>query len=173
MQNTNKNRIQKMVLAAMFAALVCVATMIIKIPSPLKGYINLGDCVVLLCGWILSPVYAFLAAGIGSALADVFSGYAVYAPVTFAIKGIMAVIAFYIFKFISKKTNNVLSRIIGGIVAETVMVLGYFVFEGFMYGFGASVVNIPPNAVQGAAGIILGTLLIKVFEKNKIVNFPV
>ncbi len=173
MKKTNKNRIQKMIFAAMFAALVCVATMIIKIPSPLKGYINLGDCVVLLCGWILSPVYAFLAAGIGSALADVFSGYALYAPVTFAVKGIMTVIAFYIFKLISKKTNNVLSRIIGGIVAETVMVLGYFVFEGFMYGFGASIVNIPPNAVQGVAGIILGTLLIKVFEKNKIINFPV
>ena len=36
--------------ASLIAALVCVATMIIKIPSPLKGYINLGDCVVLLAG---------------------------------------------------------------------------------------------------------------------------
>lgn len=171
MKKISKNRIQKMVLAAMLAALVCIATMIIKIPSPLKGYINLGDCVVLLCGWCLSPVYAFLAAGIGSAIADIFSGYVIYAPVTFAIKGIMALLAFCIFNIISKKTNDVLSRIIGGIVAETVMVLGYFLFEGFMYGFGASVVNIPPNAVQGVAGIVLGTLLIKVFEKNKIIKW--
>ncbi len=173
MKKTNKNRTQKMVIAAMLAALVCVATMIIKIPSPLKGYINLGDCVVLLCGWILSPLYAFLAAGIGSALADVFSGYMVYAPATFAIKGLMALVAFYGFKLLNKKTNNALSRIISGFSSEVLMVLGYFVFEGFMYGFGASLVNIPPNAVQGVAGIILGTLLIKVFEKNKIINFPV
>ena len=75
------NKTKKIVMAAMFAALCCVATMIIKIPSPLKGYINLGDCVVLLSGWMLSPAYAFLAAGIGSALADLFSGYLVYAPV--------------------------------------------------------------------------------------------
>ena len=69
------NTTKRIVTASMLAALVCVATMIIKIPSPLKGYINLGDCVVLLSGWLLSPLYGFLAAGIGSALADVFSGY--------------------------------------------------------------------------------------------------
>ena len=39
--------------------------MIIKIPSPLKGYLNLGDCVVLLAGWMLPPTYGFLAAGLG------------------------------------------------------------------------------------------------------------
>ena len=59
----------------MLAALVCVATMVIKIPSPLNGYINLGDCIVLLSGWLLSPVYGFMAAGLGSALADLFAGY--------------------------------------------------------------------------------------------------
>ena len=48
------------------------------------------------------------------------------------------------------------------------MVAGYYIFEGFMYGFGASLVNIPPNAVQGVAGIIIGVLLLKVFRKTKI-----
>ena len=61
---------KKLVMASMFAALCCVTTMIIKIPSPLKGYLNLGDCVVLLAGFMLPPLYAFLAAGIGSALAE-------------------------------------------------------------------------------------------------------
>ena len=84
--------------AAMLAALACVATMIIKIPTPLKGYVNLGDCVVLLCGSILSPAYAFLAAGIGSGLADVLSGYLVYAPATFAIKGAMALVIVALFR---------------------------------------------------------------------------
>ncbi len=151
----------------MLAALACVATMIIKIPSPLKGYFNLGDCVVLLCGWIMSPLYGFAAAGIGSALADVFSGYAVYAPATFIIKGIMAIIAFYGFKLI-KNASTTLARIISGIAAEVVMVAGYFIFEGFLYGFAASVVNIPTNAFQGVAGLIIGMALAKIFEKAKI-----
>ena len=154
----------------MLAALVCVATMIIKIPSPLKGYLNLGDCVVLLSGWMLGPVYGFLAAGIGSAFADLFSGYVVYVPATFVIKGLMALVAYYGFKLLHSKLGNPLSRILSGIAAEAVMVLGYFVFEGFLYGFGPSAVNIPANGVQGLAGLILGCILAKIFEKNKLLG---
>lgn len=150
------------------AALCCVATMIVKIPSPLKGYINLGDCIVLLSGWILSPAYAFLAAGLGSALADVFSGYIIYAPATFVIKGLMAIIVFYCFKILHNKLGNLTSRIIGGVLAEIMMILGYFVFEGFLYGFGPSVVNILPNGIQGVAGVIIGIILMKLLEKSKI-----
>lgn len=159
---------KKIVMAALMAALACVATMIIKIPSPLKGYLNLGDCIVLTAGWLMSPTYGFLAAGLGSALADVFSGYVTYAPATFIIKGLMALIAFYGFKLLNKKIGNLPSRIISGIVAEIVMILGYFVFEGFLYGFIPSAVNIPANGVQGIAGLIIGVILIKVFEKSKI-----
>ena len=158
---------KRIVIAAMLAALTCVATMIIKIPSPLKGYLNLGDCVVLLAGWMLNPAYGFLAAGLGSALADLFSGYLVYAPVTFIIKGTMALVAFYGFKFLHNKIGNLLSSILTGVLAEAVMVLGYYVFEGFLYGFGPSLVNIPANSIQGAAGLVLGYVLIKIFEKSK------
>ena len=161
-------RTKKIVMAALMAALACVATMIIKIPSPLKGYLNLGDCIVLVAGWMLSPTYGFFAAGLGSALADLFSGYVVYAPATFVIKGIMAIIAFYGFKLLNNRLGNLPSRIISGIVAEVLMILGYFVFEGFLYGFAPSVVNIPANGVQGVAGLIIGVVLIKIFEKSKI-----
>ena len=98
----------------MFAALACVATMVIKIPSPLGGYINLGDCIVLLAGWMLSPIYGLLAAGLGSALADILSGYVAYAPMTFVIKALMAVATFYIFIISDKKIGNTASRIISG-----------------------------------------------------------
>lgn len=155
---------KKIVLSSMLAALCCVATMIIKIPSPLKGYLNLGDCVVLLSGWLLSPAYGFAAAGIGSALADVLSGYLVYAPATFIIKGIMAIIAHCCCKGMYNKLGNTPSRIIGGALAEVEMILGYFVFEGFMYGFAPSVVNIPANGVQGIAGLIISLILVKIFE---------
>lgn len=165
-----KTKTQKIVFSALLASLVCVATMIIKIPSPLKGYINLGDCVVLLSGWILSPVYGFLAAGVGSGLADIFSGYAVYAPATFIIKGLMALVAHFVFNIMSKKFPSLPSRVISGTLSEIVMVGGYFLFEGVMYGFIPSAVNIPANAVQGVAGLILGAILVRVFEKSGIVN---
>ncbi len=161
-----KTRTQKIVMTSLIAAICCVATMIIKIPSPLNGYINLGDCVVLLSGWLLPPVYGFLGAGIGSALADIFSGYIIYAPATLVIKGLMAIVAFYGFKLIGTKMPKTASRVICGAAAEVIMLLGYYVFEGFMYGWGASLVNISANAIQGVVGLVLGVILIKVFEKT-------
>ena len=162
------SKTRKIVLAALVAALACVATMIVKIPSPMKGYVNLGDCIVLVAGWILSPWYAFLAAGLGSALADLFSGYVIYAPATFLIKGAMALVAFVCFKLLHKRVGKLASQIVGGVLAETVMVFGYFIFEGFLYGFAPSVVNIPANAAQGVAGLVIGIALIKAFERLKI-----
>lgn len=163
-----KTKTKKIVVAALLAAITCTATMIIKIPTPLKGYINLGDCIVLVAGWMLSPAYAFLAAGLGSAFADIFSGYATYAPATFVIKGLMALIAFYGYKLLHNKLGNLPSRIISGVVAEIIMILGYFVFEGFLYGFAPSMVNIPANGIQGFGNLIIGIILITTFEKRKI-----
>ena len=62
--------IKKLVLAALMAALTYVATSIVQIPSPMQGYVNLGDCIVLLSGWILGPWWGAAAGGIGSMLVD-------------------------------------------------------------------------------------------------------
>ena len=165
-----RSKTQKLVLAALVAALACVATMVVKIPSPMKGYVNLGDCIVLVAGWILSPWYAFLAAGLGSALADLFSGYIIYAPATFLVKGGMALVALFLFRVLKRGTGNFAARLIGAVCAEILMVLGYFVFEGFLYGFAPSLVNIPANAMQGVAGVVIGCILIKVLEKTRVVK---
>ena len=163
-----KTRTGKIIIASMLAALACVATMIIKIPSPLNGYINLGDCIVLLCGWILSPAYGFFAAAVGSMLADVFSGYILYAPATFAIKGLMALFACVGYKSLRKKFKETPSRILSGLGTEIIMAVGYFLFEGILYGFVPSLVNIPANIIQGVVGLVIGVVLIKIFKKSNI-----
>ena len=85
--------LRKLVQSALFAALCTAMTLVIQVPSPVSGYVNLGDCGVLLSAWVLGPWYGGAAAGIGSMLADIFSGYAHYAPGTLAIKLAMAVLA--------------------------------------------------------------------------------
>ena len=62
----------------MFAALSCAATMVIQIPIA-TGYLNFGDGLCLLAGWILGPWYGFAA---GSALAVLLA-----AAMTFALTG--------------------------------------------------------------------------------------
>ena len=66
--------LKKLVFAALFAALSCVATMVIKIPTPTGGYIHAGDAVVLLSAFLLGPWWGAAAAGLGSCLADILSG---------------------------------------------------------------------------------------------------
>lgn len=163
-----KSKTQKTVISAMLAALCCVVTMIIKVPSPMEGYLNLGDAIVLLSGWLMGPLYGFMASAIGSSLADVFSGFALYAPATFVIKGLMAFVAYHTYKVFIKHTKDITSRILSGVTAEIVMIAGYYIFEGFMYGFGPSLVNIPANAIQGICGMIAGIILVNVFKKNHI-----
>ncbi len=155
--NREKNTTKILVRSSMFAALVCVATMVIKVPSPLNGYVNLGDSVVLLAGWLLPPVYGFMAAGMGSAMADMFSGYVLYAPATFVIKGVMAVIAH---KLVKK------TKVISGVIAEIVMIVGYLFLESVLYGFYPSLVNVPANAIQGVICLVLALVMVHFIDKN-------
>jgi uncharacterized membrane protein len=59
------------------------------------------------------------------------------------------------------------AQITAGVLAETLMVLGYYIFEGFLYGFGAALSAIPFNAVQGVAGLALGLLLVRVLKTRR------
>ncbi|CBL34364.1 Protein of unknown function (DUF1393) [[Eubacterium] siraeum V10Sc8a] len=52
-----------MVTAAVLAALTCVATMVVQIPMPLKGYVNLGDVMVLTSVWLIGSPWGVAAAG--------------------------------------------------------------------------------------------------------------
>ena len=111
---------RKLVYAALFAALTCVMTMIVKIPVPATGgYVNLGDCVVLLAGWVLGPMYGGAAAGLGSMLADLVSGYPLYAPGTFVIKACMAVCAWAVFRAAAGEKRGLAARIGGALAGET------------------------------------------------------
>ena len=98
--------IRKLVLSAMFAALCCVATMIVQIPT-VAGYTNLGECMCLLAGLVLGPWYGFFAAGIGSGLADLLAGYAHYVPGTFIIKGLVALVAALLLRPLLKKGEKI------------------------------------------------------------------
>jgi uncharacterized membrane protein len=119
---------------------------------------------VNLCAWILGPAYGAAAAGIGSALADLLSGYTIYCPATLIIKALMAVAAFYVFHVLSRKHGSFSARIIAAVTAELIMILGYAAFEGVLYGsFATAVASISGNIVQGvfgaAASVALFSLL--------------
>ncbi|MBQ0058504.1 MAG: ECF transporter S component [Lachnospiraceae bacterium] len=154
-------QIQRLVVAALLAALTCVATMVIRIPVPgTSGYVHPGDAMVILCGVILGPQMGLLAAGIGSALADLLGGYFIYVPITFIVKGLVGLLSGLACVYLSgRKVKPLVIVIIGGIIDMIIVAIGYFIPEIFLYGMGAAAMSILPNLMQGASGLILATVL--------------
>lgn len=150
-----------LVLASLFAALCCLATMLIQIPAPVAGYVHFGDVFVLLSGWLLGG-YGVAAAGIGSMLADILTGYAAYAPITFIDKAATAAVAWLILLFFKKVMPHKLvwlGLIVSAVAGELVMAFGYTAYEIVQYGFGQAIVNLPANLVQGAFGVVIGCVI--------------
>src|SRR5574344_426268 len=118
-----KTKTQKIVMAALFAALTCVATFSIRIPIvATNGYIHPGDAIVVLTGLLLGPVYGFMAAGIGSALADALGGYWLYVPVTFFVKGIIATVVYFVYTKLLKGVKSYIIKMVITCIFSTTIV---------------------------------------------------
>lgn len=166
-------------LTGLFAALGCVGTMVLQVPSPTGGYMNLGDAVVILGAWLLGPVYGAVAGGVGPAMADLLSGYAVYVPATLVIKAVMALTAALLYRALKRR-----GLLLCAAAAEVPMVLGYWLFDGLLAaasGGGAlglcltaSAAGIPSNLVQAAFGAAASTLLALALRRSGYVRkqFP-
>ena len=160
MQEKTMNPLLRLVMTGVLMALACVATMVIQIPSPTHGYMNLGDCVVLLSGCLLGPVYGAVAGGVGSALADLLSGYAVYVPGTLVIKAVMAALAGGLYR----RSRKLLP--VGAVLAELVMIVGYWLYDGFLMGsLAGSAAGIPSNIIQGLFGGVCGVALVAALSR--------
>ncbi len=152
---------KKIVMTALLVALVCVATMSIRIPTPgTGGYIHPGDALVILAGVILGPGYGFLAAGIGSAMADLLGGYFIYIPITLCIKGCVALFSAMVYQKMSKNaTTRYIAVTIGGIIDVIFVAFGYFFCESFLYGVAGAAASIPANLIQGLGGMLIAMVL--------------
>ena len=159
------NRVRTLTLASMLAALIFVATSFFKLPVSLtQGYIHLGDGFILLGAALLgSP--AIIAAALGSALADLLGGYTVYILPTFIIKGLVGAVAVWSLA----KQRPLVMRLAGLIAAEAVMVLGYFLAEWLVLGYGwaAAVGALIPNIMQGISGVVIATALMPMIRQVK------
>ena len=167
------------VMTGLMAALGCMATLLLQVPSPTGGYVNLGDTVVLLGAYLLGPVFGSVAGGVGPAMADLLSGYAVYVPATLVIKAAMAFLAAALYRAAGKRGMALWSA-----AAEAVMVAGYWLFDAllaFSAGGGTlgvclagSAAGIPGNLAQGVFGAAASTLLALALRKNRFVRerFP-
>lgn len=161
-----KTTTKKLTLSAVFTAVIFIATAVFPIPLG-NGYANLGDTFIALAAFFVGPVWGFLAAGLGSCLADLSLGYGIYAPVTFLIKGTMALLFVLIFRPFAKGRAAIPAALLASVASEALMVLGYFAFECIMYSPAGALPNIPGNLIQAAFAVAASTCLVSIFVNNK------
>lgn len=146
-----KSSLRLIAVCGIMAAFVFLGTQL-RIPTSI-GYMNLGDAVILAASYVIGPA-AFFPAAIGSAISDLIAGYPAYIVPTFVIKGLMGVVAGLIMKH-PQHEPKLFFRIAAGIVAEIIMVSGYFVFEYYIYGAAPAVASVPFNLIQAGAALII------------------
>lgn len=162
--------IKKLCICGMLAALIFVITAFVSVPAGPYGNINLGDVFILVATFILGP-YGAIAGGVGAMLADLIGPYAIYAPATLIVKALLSIVCYYIYRGLKKIIRfDYLSMIIGAIFGELVMVLGYFLYEGILYGFATALISVPFNLIQGGVAVVIGTFISFLLLKNKITN---
>lgn len=160
MPNANVSR--TVAYGGMLAALILVVTRFSAIPIMNgQGYLNLGDVTILFAAALLGPAAAVPAA-IGSALADVWAGYVQYAPATFIIKGLVALIAGL---FLRKLNVTLPFKIFGMALAELAMAAGYLVFELFLLGPAIALFDLTFNLIQAGVCTLVAALLLPVADR--------
>jgi len=157
------------VTTAMMTAMVMIATTFFKIPNAM-GYIHLGDGFVLLAAIILPKKYACFAGGVGAGLADIYGGYAVWAPWTLVIKIVMVLIVQLFFDFLMKRASNgkhiakiagiPFAELLAYVLAVLWTVSGYYIAQGFISGnWAAPIADVPGNVLQAAVGSVIAILV--------------
>lgn len=167
----DNKKLIRLVLAALFAALVFVGTFYLHVTLP-YGYFNFGDAFLLLAAWIVGGWYGAAAGGIGAAIADLALGYTMYAPVTLVLKALMALLAAVIAHTAARrgKALGIAGLWLGAAAAELLMVGGYYVFEGCLYGFGAALASVPGNLLQGAAAVVTAGIVMSILQSTDAVK---
>lgn len=153
--------VRRLCLAAAAAALVFLATAFLKVPIPL-GYAHLGDAVLFLAALRLPRREAVLAAAVGSALADCFAGFPLWAGPTLLIKGVMVWLA----AAAAADDRRLVSRraVLGWALASLWMAAAYAACGALLYGsLAAGLSSLPGLLAEGLvntlAAAALGRLL--------------
>ena len=150
-------------LIAVSTALVAVFTMIVRVPTPSGGYINLCDVAITFIAYTFGPITGFVAGGLGTALADTLGGYMQYAPISFFVHGIEALL---IALLVRRKDTGLGMKILAGIVAVTTVAGGYWLLSGlFLIGLETAVAEVPGNVIQSALGAVLGLVVSEAVRK--------
>lgn len=168
-RDKSKFKTKDMVETALLTALVFVATAFINIRLPFLsngGLVHLGTVMLFITAIVFGKGKGAIAGAVGMAIFDLSSGWALWAPFTFIIRGIMGYMVGAVTWSKNRNGNNLMVNIFAVILSGVWMIFGYYIAEGIIYGnWIAPLGSVPGNAAQIVIGLILGLPMAKVLKR--------
>lgn len=167
---TYDSKVKDMVITSLLIGLVFIFTRFINIRLPISingGLIHLGNVMLFVSAIVFGKKKGAMAGAFGMALFDIMSGWMAWAPFTFVIRGAMG----YIIGSIAEKREgkNIIYNIFGIILGGIIMIAGYYITEGILYGNWISpMTSIPGNITQILVGALLGLPTVIALKKANI-----
>ena len=154
---------------ALLTTLVFVATAFINIRLPILssgGLVHLGNVILFAAAILFGKKKGAIAGAVGMAIFDLSSGWALWAPFTLVVRGIMGYVVGTIAYSNNKNGDNFLINILAVFVSGIWMIIGYYITEVILYGnLLAPVASIPGNITQLVVGLVLGLPLAKILKR--------
>jgi len=152
------------------SAIVTIFTYVVRIPvAPTGGNLNFSDVAIFFVAFTFGPIPALIASAIGTATANLISGYAQWAPFTFFIRGLEGFLIGVVYNILireNSRINNIfLQSFLCFLVGAFVMVTGYFIAGTFLVGPGAALLGVPGDIVQALVGVVGGMSLAVAVKK--------
>lgn len=145
-----RKHIKLMCISGIFAALVFIITAYLHIPT-YNGYVHCGDGFIILAACILPTPYAVAVGAVGAMLADLLTGFAIWAPGSMVIKSLVALI----FSAGAKKIITTVNLIML-FPAALISTVGYYFYESLITGnLAAPLAGIPGSVVQAVASSVV------------------
>ena len=165
--NPDGSKVKEFIIVGLMSALIYIATAVINVPIGPGGVIHLGDSMIYVTAILFGWKTAALSGAIGMTLFDVLSPYAIWAPFTLVIKGIMGAMAGYISHSKNREGANLLWNVIAAILAGIWVIFGYYIAEAIIYGNILSpMASIPANFIQVSAGAVIAIPLAALVKKS-------
>jgi len=158
--NIREFNLLNLVLAALFIALVFLATAFLRIPSPDitgAGQVHMGTTVVFIVSIVFGPKMGAVSS-IGMVLFNLFFGLVPWAPINLIARPILAVIFGYIAHFKGAGGKKIYLNILAGIVGGLWLIPAMYIGQIIMFGvpWAVPVAFVPNNAMQIVLALVIG-----------------
>lgn len=156
---SKKSAVVSIALCAVFTALTCVFTMFIQIPvlPAMGGIVHFGNVPLFIAAALFGKKTGAIAGGVGMALSDLLTPWAVWAPVSLVVVGIMG----FVFGLIVNRRPSLPRLLLASLAVLLIKIAGYYIGEVILYGnWLAPLASVPGNITQIAVGAVISIPII-------------